>query len=176
MCACAQPPNRNVQRPFAVRFVLPSASGLTYTGCTHPCPCRSSETRATWPGGLHRRHRQVVAELHLTDRPGRVLLGIRRTNYTAQSSVPCMSYSISGGNAAVHQAAYGARYAVLPRSRRLSTTLCAPRRYGASESEVALARLTYGIDRGSYHVFYHTPYRCSRYAQLPGNSDATGRS
>ena len=124
-------------------------------GCTHPCPCWSSETPATWPGGLHRRRRQDLAELHLIDRPGRALVGIRHTNYTAQSSVPCMSYSISWGIAAMHQAAYGARYAVLPRSRRLSTTSCAPRRYGASESELALARVTYGIDRGSYHVFYH---------------------
>ena len=124
-------------------------------GCTHRCPCRSSETPATSPGGLHRRRRQDLAELHLTDRPGRVLVEIRRTNYTAWSSVPCMSYSISWGIAAVHQAAYGARYAVLARSRGLSTTSGAPRRYGAPESEVALARMTYGIDRGSYHVFYH---------------------
>ena len=83
-------------------------------------------------------------------------MGIRRTNYTVQSSIPCTSYSISWGIAAVHQAAYGARYGVLLRSRRLSTTSCAPRHYGASESEVVLARMTYGIDRGSYHVFYHT--------------------
>ena len=155
MSACAQPSNRSVQRPPAVRFVVPSALGLTYMGCTHPCPCRSSETPATWPGGLHRRRRQVLAELHLTDRPGRVLVGIRRTNYTAQSSVPCMSYSISWGIAAVHQAPYGARYAVLQRPRHLSTASCAPRRYGASESEVALARMTYVIYWGRYHVFYH---------------------
>ena len=124
-------------------------------GCTHPSPCRSSETPATWPGGLHGRRRQDLAELHLKDRPRRVLVGIRRTNKTAQSSVPCMSYSISWGIAAVHQVAYRARYAVLLRSRRLSTTSYAPRCYGASESEVALARMRYGIDGGSYHVFYH---------------------